>query len=466
MSGAQSGATERRQGTETSSATQELARFVAGLGADSLPEEVAHQGKRCLIDWLGVTLAGAGDPSAKILLAVAGEVGGGEQATALGCGQRVSVPFAALINGFLAHVYDYDDTYNPGQTTVHGSAPVWPAVMALSERSPTKGARALVAFVAGFEAEVRLALGAGPGHYDAGWHVTGTVGHLGAAAAAANLLGLSHDAVVNAFGTAVTQSAGLKAVYGSMGKPLHPGKAAMDGVLSALLAQRGFTSSPTALEGKRGFLEVFSPAPEPELVTAGLGESWTLLENGFKPYACGSLTHPTVDAIISLRDEHALRPDDVELIEATVHGYVSWVTAKERPATGLEGKFSIFHCAAVALVDGRADPVQFTDERVNSADVTAARDRVRIVVDDELAKDAASVTMTLRDGTRLSRSVAHNKGTPGNPMSDAEVGSKFLALAAPALGDAPARDVLADCWRLERLDDVGDLARRCAGAAR
>jgi 2-methylcitrate dehydratase PrpD len=451
---------------ESPSATQELAGFVAGLDADALPENVAHQAKRCLIDWLGVTLAGSGHQSAGVLLAVAAEVGAEEQATALGCGRRVSVPFAALINGFLSHVYDYDDTYNPGQTTVHGSAPVWPAVLALSERAPTDGRRALTAFVAGFEAEVRLALGAGPGHYDAGWHVTGTVGHLGAAAAAANLLGLSHAEVVNAFGTAVTQSAGLKAVYGSMGKPLHPGKAAMDGVLSALLARAGFTSSPTALEGKNGFLQVLAPAPEPELVTAGLGERWTLLDDGFKAYACGSLTHPTVDAIISLRNEHGLRPDDVELIEATVHSYVSWVTAKERPATGLEGKFSIFHCAAVALVDGRADLVQFSDERVNAGDIVAVRDRVRIVVDDALAKDAASVTIVLRDGRRLSRSVEHNKGTPGNPMSDDEVAAKFLALAAPAIGEQAAQGVLADCWRLEHVDDVGELARRCAGPER
>ncbi len=442
--------------------TEVLAQFVAETEFSSIPDSVVHQAKRCLMDWLGVALAAAHDPSADILLAVAAEVGDAPQATVLGRARKVSTPFAALVNGFLSHVLDYDDTYNPGQTTVHGSAPVWPVVAALSERALTSGREALAAFVLGFEMEVRAALAAGPAHYNIGWHVTGTVGHFGAAAAAARLLQLEPAAVVNALGTAGTQAAGLKQVYGSMGKALHPGKAAMDGLLAALLAQRGFTSTDAILEGKRGFLNVLSSSPEPERLTAELGERWFLLDDGFKAYACGSLTHPTIDSIIQLRKEHALSPDDIALIEARVHSYVSWVTAKENPTTGLEGKFSIFHSAAVALVDGAARLAQFTDERVNAPEIARVRDRVRIVVDDTLAKDSAHVTLKLRDGRELTASVLHNKGTPGNPMSDDEIESKFVDLAAPILGTGAVHTLAADIWRIEESRNVGELVSRCS----
>jgi 2-methylcitrate dehydratase PrpD len=244
---------------------------------------------------------------------------------------------------------------------------------------------------------------------------------------------------------------------------LHPGKAAMDGLLSALLADRGFTGSDSILEAEHGFLRVLSPAPAPELVTKDLGRDWTLLDNGFKPYACGSLTHPTIEGVIHLRREHELRPGEIESIEATVNDYVSWVTAKEKPTTGLQGKFSIYHCAAVAALDGSASVRQFEDERVNDSDVIEMRRRVRIVVDDSLPKDAASVTLALIDGRRLTHEVMHNKGTAAKPMTDPEIEEKFLDLAEPRIGAHAAQEVAANCWRLEDLDDFGSIARLCRG---
>jgi 2-methylcitrate dehydratase PrpD len=444
--------------------TVELSKFVSALGTSQIPEEVLHQSKRCLVDWLGVTLAGSRDPGATLLCEVADDVDAGDQATILGRGRRRSVLWAALINGFMSHVLDYDDTYNPQRTTVHGSAPVWPVVLALGERRPLHGARALTAFVAGFETEVRIALAAGPAHYEEGWHVTGTVGHFGAAAAAASVLGLGPPEVANALGAAGTQAAGLKGVYGSMGKALHPGKAAMDGLLSALLAERGFTASDSIVEAKHGFLSVLSRQPDAERATSGLGAEWTVLDDGFKPYACGSLTHPTIEGVIELRRRHDLDPQQIESIDATVNEYVSWVTAKEQPATGLEAKFSIYHCAAVAALDGGASVAQFEDRRVNDADVVAMRRRVRIVVDESLPKDAAEIAITLDDGRRLDHAVRHNKGTPAKPMSDAEIEAKFLELAEPRVGSDVAGDVVHRCWELERCGDVGAIARLCAGS--
>ena len=442
-------------------ATAALCDFVAGLGLDDVPPEVLHQATRCLIDWLGVTLDGASDPGVDMFLDVSEEAGGAGTATVIGRDRTTSVLFAALINGYSAHVEDYDDTYNPGATTVHGSAPVWPVIAALAETRTTTGAEALLAFVAGFETQVRVARAAGPSHYDRGWHVTGTVGHLGAAAAASRLLRLPASVTANALGTAGTQAAGLKEVYGSMGKALHPGKAASDGLLSALLAQRGFTSSPTIVEGPRGFLNVLSDDPDPREATEELGSRWTLPDDGFKFYACGSLIHPTIECVLALRAQENLSPDDVVGIEARVHDYVSWVTAKRDLRSGLDGKFSIFHGAAVALVDGRAGLEQFSDARVAADDVAAVRERVTIVADHDMAKDAARVEITTADGRRLVHSVAHNKGTPGNPLTDEEIGEKFLDLAAPVLGDAAARRLLDTCWGVRDVPDFADVVRSC-----
>jgi 2-methylcitrate dehydratase PrpD len=445
--------------------THDLSRFIAELESSGVPEQVLHQAKRCLIDWLGVTLAGSRDPSSAVLGALTDELGVPGRTTVLGTGRRASLLLAVLANGFMAHVLDYDDTYNPQRTTVHGSAPVWPVVLGLSEERPVHGREALLAFVAGFETEVRVALAAGPAHYEAGWHVTGTVGHLGAAAAAARLLHLDVTAVANVLGAAATQAAGLKGVYGSMGKALHPGKAAMDGLLAALLVAKGFTASTSILEAKNGFLQVLSPDPDPELVTKDLGERWTLPENGFKPYACGSLTHPTIEGIVALREELGFSPEDIDSIELTVHSYVSWVTAKRDPTTGLEGKFSIFHAAAVAAIDGTASIRQFDDARVNDPEVVDMRSRIDIVVDDSLPKDAATVAVTLTNGHRATREILHNKGTPAKPMTDLEIETKFIGLAAPLLGADSARAIVLECWQLDKSEDIGEIARLCRGVA-
>lgn len=444
--------------------TRRLGQFAAGPGPTDAPPEVLHQAKRCLMDWLGVGLAGSSDPAASIVREAATVLAPSPDAWALGSRQRIGTPFAALANGVAAHVMDYDDTYNPGLTTVHGSAPVWPAVMAAAELTPTDGRSALASFVAGYETQVRVALAAGPGHYDVGWHVTGTVGHLGAAAAASRVLGLGADDVTAALGTGATQAAGMKAVYGSMGKALHPGKAAMDGLLSAVLAREGFTSSEVAIEGRRGFLHLFSPESDPTRAVDGLGEVWTLLDNGFKAYACGSLTHPCIDAVISLCEEHDLRPADIARVDVDVHDYVLTTTGLREPVTGLQGKFSIYHCIAVAVVDRAARVAQFTDARVGDPEVLAARSTVHMRHDPEQDKDSASVGLTLVDGRVLHRHTAHNLGTPGNPMTDDEIERKFLDLASGALDAAAARQLADLCWGVEKVADVTTLmALACTG---
>jgi 2-methylcitrate dehydratase PrpD len=354
-------------------------------------------------------------------------------------------------------VLDFDDTFNPERTTIHGSAPLWPAIAAAGELIPVSGMLAVEAFVAGFEVQTRVAIAAGAGHYDVGWHVTGTVGHIGAAVATARLLGLSPEQTLAALGTGATQSAGMKVVYGSMGKSLHAGKAAMDGLLSGFLARDGFTSSTEPIEGHRGFLHLFSPDPSPARAVEGLGETWYLPRDGFKPYACGSLTHPPAQAILELRTEGDLAAADVAAIDAYVHDYVKTTTGLAEPRTGLEGKFSIYHVLAVALADGAAFLDQFTDQRVADAEVAQIRSRVHVHVDPAQNKDSARVVLTMYDGRTLERHVAHNLGTPDNPMTDQQLQGKFSALVEPVLGRARTEQLAETCWKLLELNDIRDL---------
>jgi 2-methylcitrate dehydratase PrpD len=443
--------------TGEQSISRALAAFAARVRIDDLPADVVRQAVRCLVDWLGCTIAGSATAEAEKVRAGIGALDSGDgsrTAAIVGTRQRAGVGYAALANGIAAHVLDFDDTFNPDRTTIHGSAPLWPAVVAAGELVPVSGTAAVEAFVAGFEVQTRVAVAAGPGHYDAGWHVTGTVGHIGAAAATARLLGLSLEQTLAAIGTGATQAAGMKVVYGSMGNSLHPGKAAMDGLLSGFLARDGFTSSAESIEGHRGFLHLFSPDPVSARAIEGLGEAWYLPRDGFKPYACGSLTHPPAQALIELRAEHGFTADDVKAVDAYVHDYVRTTTGLTEPRTGLEGKFSIYHVLAVALADGAALLDQFTDERVADAAVARLRERVHVHTDTEQHKDSARVVVTLRDGRTLERHVAHNLGTPDNPMTDKQLEDKLLGLATPVLGSARAEQIAATCWRLTELDDV------------
>jgi 2-methylcitrate dehydratase PrpD len=438
-----------------------LAAFASDVRVENLPEEVVHQAVRCLVDWLGCTIAGAATPECgRVRAAIrAMDPDGSRAAGIVGTRERAGAGQAALANGIAAHVLDFDDTFNPDRTTIHGSAPLWPAIVAAGELLPVSGRLAVEAFVAGFEVQTRVAIAAGPGHYDVGWHVTGTVGHIGAAVATARVLGLSVEQTLAALGTGATQSAGMKVVYGSMGKSLHAGKAAMDGLLSGFLARDGFTSSPESVEGHRGFLHLFSPDPMPERAVEGLGTRWYLPRDGFKPYACGSLTHPPAQALLELRSEHGLNAEDVASVDAYVHDYVKSTTGLAEPRSGLEGKFSIYHVLAVALADGAALLEQFTDERVADPELARLRERVKVHTDPTQSKDSARVVLTLRDGRTLDRHIAHNLGTPDNPMTDRQLQDKFIALASPVLGPSRAAELAQSCWKLIEIDDIRALLR-------
>ncbi len=442
--------------------SKRLAEFVAGARLEDVPAATRHEAKRAILDNLGVALGAADDPGVAIARRVALELGGSPQATLWADGRRTSVTHAALVNGIMSHILDYDDTHLP--TILHPSGPLVNAAVPLAEWLGSSGRDLLAAYVLGFEVEARVSLSVYPEHYDVGWHITGTAGTLGAAAAAARLLGLSAEQTVYALGAAVTQASGLREMFGSMCKSLHVGDAARNGILAALLAREGFTSSPEPIDGRRGFGAVLSTAFKADELTADLGQRWELHRNGLKPYACGVVTHPAIDAARRLRAMGYL-PGAVARIDAYVHPLVLELCGKTEPRVGLEGKFSIYHCIAMGFLENAAGPAQFTDELVNRPDAVELRRKVRATADPSLAEAQARLVLRLPEGREVEVFVPAASGTLENPMSDDDLTRKFRALAEPIVGAGAAGEIASIVWALEEAPDVRRLVELLARRA-
>jgi 2-methylcitrate dehydratase PrpD len=439
--------------------TETLSNFVLKTSFHSFPQEVVHQGKRCFLDLLGVALGGSNQPLSRILVNMAMDFGGKPQATIWGIGLKSSVMNAAFINGAMAHALDYDDTHI--KTIMHPSAPVIPAVLAVAEWKRLSGRAALEAFILGYEVETRIGLGMGNKPYDRGWHATSTFGRFGAAAAAGKLLGLSLAEMSQAMGLAGTQASGLRLVFGTMTKPFHPGKSAFDGVLSAVLAKRGFTCVPNILEGRKGYVEVLGEDSKLRPMVNHLGSKYEVLNNTFKPHAACLLTHPTIDALIQLRNQHNLEPDDIEQIQCEVAQFCLDAAGQKEPKTGLGGKFSIYSCAALALREGVAGEDRFTDQLVLDPKRVALARKVKAIIRPSLKETEAKVTVLTKKGQRYSAFVDRPKGDPRNPPTDEELEYKFRSLATFVLPKRKVDLLVKTLWNLDKVKDILQVIRLC-----
>jgi 2-methylcitrate dehydratase PrpD len=408
--------------------TLELAAFAAG--PVDPPEEALRAGERSFANALPLAVAGAASEAAGIALAAVAELANPAEATVLGSDRVLAAQWAAFLNGIAIHVEDFDDTHLA--TVIHPAAPVVPAALAAAELADASGRELLEAAMVGIEVALRVGIGVSPSHFDRGWHLTSTTGHFGAAAAAGRLLRLDPEAMANALGIVTTQVAGLQAALGTMAKPFHPGKAAADGVEAARLAAAGFTGPTDGIEGRRGFAEATATGADPEAMTAGLGERWNLVDNAFKPYACGIVSHPAIDAAIALREAIA-DPAEVESIEVEVNPVVLDVMGVEDPADGLGSKFSVYHCVAVGLLDGAAGPAQFSDRRAADPAVRELRAKVRARADAAIARDEARIIARTRDAAEQRRHVEHATGSAARPMSDEELRGKAELLAGEGI---------------------------------
>lgn len=438
--------------------TKRLCEYLAATRFSDLSPAAQREARRGVLDWVGCALAGSRHKTTDMLLAVLQEAGGRPQATVLGRELKLGRLDAPLANGQMGHVLDFDDTHMGGQlggVVLHASSPILAALFSLAERDPVSGAQFMLAYAVGFEAGIRLGLTA-PGHHKGGWHLTGTLGTIAAAAAAGKLIGFDAQKLTYAMGIAGTQAAGMQQNRGTMCKSFHAGKAAQSGVLAALLAERGFDSSQEIVEGRKGFCRVYSDTAAPERLVADLGESWLIETNGHKPYACGVVLHPLIDAVIAIRDRERIDPAAVSEIGVRVHPLVLSITNVAEPATGLQSKFSGVHSAAVALVDGAAGIAQYSDVKAADPVIMALRRRTKVIADATLRSDEAYVSI-VASGKQHEFHVPHAMGTSANPMTDAAIEAKFLANAAPVIGCERAQSVVEFVWTLERRPDVRDL---------
>jgi 2-methylcitrate dehydratase PrpD len=437
--------------------TRTLAKFIVGHRYQDVPDKVRHESARSFLNWVGCAVGASRHETVERALAALAEFSGPREATVLGRGDRLDIMLAALMNGTTSHTFDFDDTHL--KTIIHPSGPVASAILALAERKRVSGSDFLHAFILGVETECRIGNAVYPSHYDVGWHITATAGVFGAAAAAGRLLGLSEQQMVWALGIAATQSSGLREMFGTMVKPMHPGNAARNGLLAALLASKDFTSSEQGIEGRRGFANVLATARNFDEITRGLGTTWEAALNTYKPFACGIVEHPAIDGCIQLRNEHTLRADDIESIALKVHPLVLELTGKKTPRTGLEGKFSVYHSCAVAIIHGAAGEAQYSDETVRDPRVVALRDRVAATAEKGVHEDQVHVAIKLKSGKVLERFVEHAVGSLDRPMSDSDLEAKFRGLAEGILSKPETDKLIRLCWDVGNLDDAGAVAR-------
>ncbi len=452
-----------RPDAEAAPVTAALARRAASLRFADLPEHIRTLARQCLLDWLAVTLAGSREDLSAILLAEAEAQGGKPVASLIGHAVKAPTQQAALVNGAASHALDYDDVNMI--MGGHPSVPILPAILALAEARGASGAALLAAFVAGYETLCRVGALVSPGHYARGFHNTGTVGSFGAAAAAANLLGLDAARTAAALGIAGTQAAGLKSMFGTMCKPLHAGKAAQNGLFAASLAARGFTSRDDVLECAQGFADAESPDFRPKAALADPPGGWHLGNNLFKYHAACYLTHAPIECARTVRRAPGFAPEAVRAVALTVEAGAARVCHIPAPKTGLEAKFSLRLTTALALA-GIDTASLATYSPANAGDPALQRLRDKVAV--EFARDwphtLAELKVTLADGRVLE--ARHDSGVPASDLAAQgnRLEAKFMSLAAPVLGDAQAKR-LADCVAgVDGLGSVAELTRLCVPA--
>jgi 2-methylcitrate dehydratase PrpD len=442
---------------ERTGPTRALAEAVRGIRFEELPDEACQVAHHCLLDFLGVALAGSREPLTEILIAeiVRGEAG--TEAGIIGRSERATRLTAALVNGAAAHALDFDDTHT--MMFGHPSVPVLPALLALAETEAADGRALLAALVAGVELECRVGALLGGAAYLTGFHATGTVGTFGAAAACAHLLGLEQEGWLHALGLAGTQAAGLKSGFGTMAKPLHAGRAASAGLLSALLARGGFTAQPAILEASQGFLVTHAGDESSLDVLEQHAGRFLIRDTLFKVHAACHLTHAAIEAAAQLRGRHRLVPEEIDAVEVRVAPPLLDVCNIEQPATGLEGKFSLRATTALALLgEDTTDLAVYSDAKMAEPRLVALRERVSVVPTEGMGPMQARVGI----GTK-GRHVEAEADT-GVPAADLDAQGnhlqrKFLALAAPVLGEGRAKELADAVSSAQRIDSVAELLR-------
>ena len=437
------------------SETRALASYVVDNQLEDIPMDVRHEARRAIVNYMGCAVGGAPHPAMDITLRALGPYAGKPTASVLGRVERIDPLHASLLNGISSHVYDYDDTTPKNYS--HPTSPVASALFAYASVNPVSGRDFMHAFILGFEAESRVANAVYPAHYDVGWHITGTSGVFGAATAIGRLMELSLQEMIWAIGLAATQAAGLREMFGSMAKAFHPGRSAQNGYASALLAKQGFTAGVHGIEGPRGFAAVQAATFDLSKITAGLGIDFDLRANTYKPYPCGIVNHPTIDGAIQLHEAHRIDPQSIAAVRLRVAPLVMDLCNQQNITVGLQGKFSVYHGAAIGLVRGKAGLQEYSDETVNDPQVKRVRELATAVGDPSITEDQARIEVELANGRTLEIFIEKSLGNLNRPMTDRQLDTKFRDQAVLAIPAAQAESLLELCWRIDEINDVNEV---------
>ena len=411
------------------------------------------------MNWFACALGGARDPALDRLILALTPFGRGD-APLIGRAEKFDPANMALLHAFSSNILDYDDTHWP--TGIHPAGTVASALVACASQSVVSGEDFMHAFLLGMEVECRIGLAVSPGHYERGWHITATCGVFGAAVAVGRLMRLSPQQMAWAIGHAATQSAGLVASLGTMAKSLNIAHAARNGWVAAQLARHGITANDRVLEARFGFSEVMGSRPWDAGLCDGLGQHWAATQNTFKPYPCGFLLHPTLDACLRLTDDPIQAGDEIEHIVVTVHPLSQIRADRRHPADGIESKLSLQHAVAVAMTWGQAGVRAFTDDAVNDLAVHDCRQKVKIVADQGLSTEDARVVIRLQSGRLIAREILGAKA----PMTSEALERKFRELAAWGAPHCHADELLEALGRFPQMANVSDLIAMTVPQAR
>ena len=441
----------------TQTLSHQLADFIERATWSDIPAHVRHEAHRALVNYFAVSLAGCSDPDVAKAATLFSRFNAGDEAHVIGRAEVMDMLNAASLNAMSANVFDYDDTHIP--TILHPTAPVAAALFALAETRVIGGEQLLLAFVLGVEVECRIAVAISPEHYRRGWHITSTCGVFGAAAGVGKVLGLDARQLVWAFGNASAQASGLVETLGSAAKSIGVGNAARNGLLSALLAQDGFAGPDQPLEGERGFLNVFGEQPRLDEINTGLGERWALSANTYKPYPCGVVLNPVIQACLELARDRTWALEDIERIELTGHPLLRQRTDRPDIRLGRQSQVSAQHAVAVSLATGRAGLAEFSDAAVSDQRLRALYGRLRFVDDADYPVELAQVRIVFHSGSVLTRTLDVSLGSLDAPLSDHFLEDKLRDLAAYGRSGCEPQPLIDALWKLEHSNDAGALMR-------
>ncbi len=446
--------------TGSRSVAEQLGQFVATSQQDAMPQALWHEGKRSLLNFLGCALGVAHTPPIEMAMRVLLPLCGADRVAVIGRTERLDPLGASFVNAIGGNLLDYDDTHL--RTVIHPTAPVAPAVLALAEQRGLSGAAMLHAFILGAEVECRIGNAVSPGHYARGWHITSTCGVFGAAAASAKLLGLDAAQTSHALGIAASQSAGIVENLPSAAKNVSVGNAARNGLFAALLAEAGYTATPSAIEGALGWARAMGDEPQVADAIDGLGDQWEMAKNTYKPYPAGIVMHAVIDACLALRRDY--RVTAAEIAEITVSGDQLLLDRGDRSVgNDRDARVSIHHCAAVAFLFGEAGLKEYSAETTNDPAVIALRGRTKAQLDRASPRGAATATVRTYDGRVLQSTVTDARGSMAHPLTDLEIETKVRDLAQLGAFRGSIDEVIAAAWRVDGMETLDELVRSYVG---